>query len=152
MSLPSWSSIGFSSQNETHNALTPVPSHLQNIPYDYRLRQWFDLIFVLLLNGSMVLGYSRHTAPRHFSWQKDQKKRRINATILVVHIFAGLAEILRWHIRALSTDLPAADLLDVVLCALQASTNLALVKYMTRGFPILTRKLDSLELVLEGAS
>jgi hypothetical protein len=89
----------------------------------------------------MVLGYSRHTAPRHFSWQKDQKKRRINAAILLIHVFAGLAEILRWHVRALNTDLPAADGLDVVLCALQASTNLALVKYMTRGYPILTRKL-----------
>jgi len=84
--------------------------------------------------------HARVAAPKHFSWQTSTKKRWLNQSILALHIVTGMTEILRWHLSAILRDSPAADSLDVALCLTQAMTNLALVKWMSRGHPIMTSK------------
>lgn len=105
-----------------------------------RLGSLFDLVYVIAVNGLMFMAYSRHTAPRHFSWQTARWTRVFNNSVLVIHILVGLAEILRWHVRALFRDLPDATTLDLVLALMHSVTNLLLVKDMARGRPTMTSK------------
>jgi len=84
------------------------------------------LCYVTAINSSVILNYSRFTAPSYFSWQLNTTVRRTNKSILYVHIVGSLLEIFRWHSRALGQELPQADVMDVVLCFVQAFTNLAL--------------------------
>ena len=107
---------------------------------DFRLYPLLELCYVLLINGSVGLIHARVAAPKHFSWQTSTRKRWLNQSILALHIVTGMIEILRWHLSAIVRKSPAADSLDVVLCLIQAMTNLALVKWMTRGYSLLTSK------------
>jgi len=108
---------------------------------NFKLIPFLELGYVFLINGSVGLAHSRAAAPKHFSWRRVKTR-----SILLIHICAGLSEVLRWHIRALYQDLPAADGLDVVLCLAQSFTNLALVKWMHRGYPIMTSKFSHVRL------
>jgi hypothetical protein len=112
---------------------------------DFRLYPLLELCYVLLINGSVGLIHARVAAPKHFSWQSSRGKRWLNQSILALHIVAGMTEILRWHLTALvpSRHSQTADGLDVALCLIQSMTNLALVKWMTRGHPIMTSKLST---------
>jgi len=102
------------------------------------------LCYVTAINSSVIINYSRFTAPSHFSWQLNTTVRRTNKSILYVHIVGSLLELFRWHIRALGQELPQADVLDLVLCLVQAFTNLALNKNKARGYPIMTSTYSSL--------
>jgi hypothetical protein len=111
---------------------------------DFKLYPLLELCYVFLINGSVGLIHARVAAPKHFSWQSSRGKRWLNQSILALHIVAGMTEILRWHLTALvpSRHSPTADGLDVALCLIQSMTNLALVKWMTRGYSIITSKLS----------
>lgn len=120
-----------------------IRSSINTIFSNFRLIAFLELGYVLLINGSVGLAHSRAAAPKHFSWRRTKTR-----SILLMHIGAGMSEVLRWHIRALYQDSPMADGLDVVLCLTQSFTNLALVKWMHRSYPIMTSKFSHARLVL----
>jgi len=71
---------------------------------------------------------------------KGFRHRLFRNSLLGVHMASGLLEVFRWHTKAALNDTePLADRLDVLLCMLQSTTTLALVKNMARGVPSLTR-------------
>jgi len=111
--------------------------HIKFLPF-------LALCYVTAINSSVIINYSRFTAPSYFSWQLNTTVRRTNKSILYVHIIGSLFEIFRWHIRALGQELPQADVLDLALYFVQAFTNLALNKNMARGYPIMTSTYSSL--------
>lgn len=62
------------------------------------------------------------------------KQRLSKNALLGIHMLSGLAEVFRWHSKAaLTGKAPKPDKLDVLFCAAQSLTNLALIKDMGRG-------------------
>ncbi|CAG9954551.1 unnamed protein product [Clonostachys rosea f. rosea IK726] len=83
---------------------------------------------ILLCTFLTVLVYhTRKSVPLYAA-----KFRKASKIPLYIHMVAGAAEIIRYHITALA-DQPSPDLLDLALCLLQSATTLHLAKTLIRG-------------------
>jgi len=98
--------------------------------------------------GSLFHVYERRAIPNYNQHIKTWSKRCFRDSILVLHIFAGLAEVFRWHIQALHGNNPQSDVLDLILCLAQSGTNLYLVKRLRRGIPGMTRMFELIPVLL----
>ncbi|CAG9990970.1 unnamed protein product [Clonostachys byssicola] len=84
-------------------------------------------ILLLCTFFAVLIYHTRKSVPLYAA-----KFRKASKTPLHIHMVAGAAEIIRYHITAL-TDQPSPDLLDLVLCLLQSATTLHLAKTLIRG-------------------
>lgn len=101
------------------------------------IRQKMELAWIIIIYFYAFNLHTRFTAPVYGQIFAKTKKH-INIA-LTLHIIAGAAEVLLFHVLQYYMGTVIPDTIALLLCLLQSVTNLILAKFLRRGIPAITR-------------
>jgi len=106
-------------------------------PATIMLRPRVELLYTIIIYFVAFNLHTQHTAPMYA--RTFAKEKKYISTALILHIFAGVAEVAFFHREQWVMGIARPDIITFLLCIMQSITNLILAKFLRRGYPVITR-------------